>query len=651
MRYAVLVFFLLSAAVPAWCVNFGKKLDSGPGIKTVSGPQKGGSNIVKSAGGAAGAAWNSAVYLKSLPPQVVADARSGDKAAALAAANEALARNPGDRALYAFIEENQPPRESGITRQTVAERAKELLAGLRGDAGAPPAGAAVEASAIGLPALGAAAGLPRAAGFTPQALKALAGGRPGADFLGPDPLVRDAAGKLEIRDFGGAVSLLNRRLAQAPDDEAALRLRAFARREERDFPGSAGDARSALGFKSDDSRARRLLVDDLVDLGRSEEGLKEANAALAARPDDAQVLAARADVWASLGRRQLQLADLKKAAALDAQFDQLYQQAASAGAAPAPAPRGPGAYLVWLGAIGTALLFFSFALFRKRGDSSVRLAMRAEDHAALLRGAEPEAAPRGFKILRTLGQGGMGVVYEALDLGLQRPVALKKLRAEIAENPRERARFLKEARIVAGLKHPNIVEIHSIHEDDEGLFLVFERVDGESLHERLDRGVLPPAEAVACLRQVAKALDHAHERGVVHQDLKPSNVMVAGDSAKVMDFGIARQVQKTLSTLSKVAGTPAYMAPEQELGAAVGPAADVFALGACAYELLVGRPPFPNGGAMMKSERLYVPLSQARGGMPVQADAALARALDPEPSSRWPSASSFVDALARSLAA
>ncbi|MDE2491720.1 MAG: protein kinase, partial [Elusimicrobia bacterium] len=485
--------------------------------------------------------------------------------------------------------------------------------------------------------------------------KALAAGgvRPGEAVLGPDPLVRDAAGKIEIQDFGGAVSLLDRRLSRAPNDEAAFRLRALARRDQRDFPGSADDARSALGLKSDDSRARRLLVDDLVDLGRSEEGLKEANASLAARPDDAQVLAARADVWASLGRRRLQLADLKKAAALDAQFDQLYQQAASAGAAPAAAPRGPGAYVVWLGAIGTALLFFSFALFRKRGDSSVRLAMRAEDHAALLRGARPEPAPQGFKILRTLGQGGMGVVYEALDLGLQRPVALKKLRAEIADNPRERARFLKEARIVAGLKHPNIVEIHSIHEDAEGLFLVFERVDGQSLHERLDRGVLSPAEAVAYLRQIAKALDHAHERGVVHQDLKPANVMVAGDSAKVMDFGIARQVQKTMSTLSRVevSGTPAYMAPEQEVGGAVGPAADVFALGACAYELLVGRPPFPNGGAMMKAERLYVPLSQARGGMPVQADAALARALDPEPSSRWPSASSFVDALARSLAA
>jgi serine/threonine-protein kinase len=147
------------------------------------------------------------------------------------------------------------------------------------------------------------------------------------------------------------------------------------------------------------------------------------------------------------------------------------------------------------------------------------------------------------------------------------------------------------------------------------------------------------------------ALDHAHSAGVVHQDLKPANVMVSGDRAKVMDFGIARRVAETMSTLSRieVAGTPAYMAPEQERGGCVGPAADVFALGACAYELLTGRTPFPNGGMMMKAEKLYRPASEVSPSVPKAADAAIARALEPEPGARWPSASSFVDALARSL--
>ncbi|OFX10917.1 MAG: hypothetical protein A2516_07360 [Alphaproteobacteria bacterium RIFOXYD12_FULL_60_8] len=259
--------------------------------------------------------------------------------------------------------------------------------------------------------------------------------------------------------------------------------------------------------------------------------------------------------------------------------------------------------------------------------------------------------PKGFQVLRTLGQGGMGIVYEAMDVALQRPVALKKLRAEIADNARERGRFLKEARTVAALKHPNIVAIHSIHEDEGGLFLVFEKVAGETLHDRLGRGPLPPAEAVAVLRQVAQALDYAHSQGVIHQDLKPANVMVSGDHAMVMDFGIARRVAETLSALSKVevVGTPAYMAPEQELGGRVGPAADVFALGACAYELLAGRAPFPSGNMMMKAQKSFRPVSELTPGLPPAVDAVLTRALEPEPGARWPSASSFAEALARSL--
>jgi serine/threonine-protein kinase len=119
-----------------------------------------------------------------------------------------------------------------------------------------------------------------------------------------------------------------------------------------------------------------------------------------------------------------------------------------------------------------------------------------------------------------------------------------------------------------------------------------------------------------------------------------------------MDFGIARRVAETMSTLSRVevAGTPAYMAPEQERGGNVGPAADVFALGACAYEVLTGRTPFPHGGMMMKAEKMYRPASEISPSIPAAADNAIARALEPEPGARWPSATSFVEALARSFA-
>jgi serine/threonine protein kinase len=230
-------------------------------------------------------------------------------------------------------------------------------------------------------------------------------------------------------------------------------------------------------------------------------------------------------------------------------------------------------------------------------------------------------------------------VYEAVDLALQRTVALKKMRDEVAANPRERARFLKEARVVAALRHPHIVEIYSIQENSDGLFLVFERVPGETLHERLGQGALRPADALPLLRQVAAALDYAHSQGVVHQDLKPANIMVHGGAVKVMDFGIARRVQETLSTMS----------PEQEQGGAVGPAADLFALGVCAYEMLTGRLPFPQGGLAAKAQGLYLPASQDTP-LPKGVDGELARALAAAPQGRHASATAFVDALARALA-
>jgi tRNA A-37 threonylcarbamoyl transferase component Bud32 len=574
--------------------------------------------------------------------QYQAFGQAGDWKSAAALAQSALAQNPGDQNLQALAQQAQLRAK---TETTVNQRAQELIAGLRGDAGDLPPGSAIAASPLPMASLVTAA--PRG-GASPASL--LASGLSGRDpaFAHADGLVRQAAVKLGLKDFADAEDLLTKRLAVDPADEPALRLRALARRWMKRFEPSSRDARSALALKPGDSGARAVLVDDLVDLGRSKDALDAADEALAANPRDARVLAARADAWASLGDRERQLADLKAAADADAQFDALYRQALSGGAS--TLRRGPGSFLLWLGAIGTALLFFSFALFRRRGDSSVRVPMRAEDRAHLARAAAPALAPQGFRIERTLGEGGMGVVYEAVDLALQRPVALKKLRAEIADAPRERARFLKEARTVAALRHPNIVAIHSIHEDAQGLFLVFEKVAGQTLHERLSAGGLMPAETVDYLRQVAKALDYAHSQGVVHQDLKPANVMVSNGEAKVMDFGIARRVAETLSTMSKIeiSGTPVYMAPEQEFGQHVGPAADVYALGICAYELLTGKRPFPVGGLMMKTRALYRPASES--GVAAAADAVIARALAPEPGARWPSASSFVEALSRSLA-
>ena len=566
-------------------------------------------------------------------------AQSENPAAAREFALKALERTPDDAALMSFVKLTAPVK-AAVEGKTVKSRIAELMAGMRQDEGSGEGGVAL-ASPISFGAMG--AGASRGPAVPPAGLGLTIPDAHGAAAL------RDASGKIAIKDYAGAETALTRRIEEAPTDAGAFRLRAMTRRALTRFEDSAEDARQAVTLNPRDSRSLHLLSRDLTDLGRPQEALVEADRSLVIDNRDAHAYIARSVALNALGRGEEALADLAKAASLDSQFDALYNDAVALKGG--VAPKRPRSWSVWLGAIGTALLFFSFALFRKRGDSSARLALRQDDHDALAAVApRVDAVPKGFRVVRTLGQGGMGVVYEAVDLGLQRTVALKKMRSEISDNPRERGRFLKEARTVAGLKHPNIVEIHAIHEDAEGLFLVFERVPGETLHERLGRGPMNPAEACAFFKQVASALDYAHGEGVVHQDLKPANVMVHAGLAKVMDFGIARRVAETLSTMSKVevAGTPAYMAPEQEQGV-VTPSADVYALGACAYEALTGALPFPTGGIMLKAQKMYRKPSEASPGLRAGVDAAIGRALEPRPEDRWPSASSFVDALSRAL--
>ena len=564
--------------------------------------------------------------------------KAGNIAAAREYAMEALQRHPEDKELAAYVKMTAPPAKVGIDFQTVKTRAAELLSGMRQDAGAG-GGEAVMASPIAWGAVNGAAARPPA---IPAGGNAMVGNGRGTEAL------REAAGKLGLKDYVGAETILTLRLESAPQDVAAWRLRSLTRRRMKNFEGSSEDARRALGIDGRDTRSMHLLSRNLTDLGHPQEGLAEAERSLVINPKDADGYVARAAAFGALGRKEEELADLARAAALDAQFDSLYREtlAARGGTTPRISHIKP----IWLGAIGAGLFFLTLGLFRLRGgDSSVALARREE--LVVPPATRLNAVPKGFSVVKTLGQGGMGVVYEAVDLGLQRTVALKKLRPEVSVNPRERGRFVKEARTVAGLKHPNIVEIHAIHEDEEGLFLVFERIPGQSLHDRLVGGALPPAEVVSYLRQIASALDYAHGQGVVHQDLKPANVMLNAGLAKVMDFGIARRVLETLSTMSKIeiAGTPAYMAPEQEQGV-ITPGADIFALGACSYEMLTGALPFPTGGLMLKSQKMYRRASEAAPSLPAAVDAAIGRALEPRPEDRWPTAASFVDALALALA-
>lgn len=213
----------------------------------------------------------------------------------------------------------------------------------------------------------------------------------------------------------------------------------------------------------------------------------------------------------------------------------------------------------------------------------------------------PPRAFGDYELIRELGRGGMGVVYQARQKSLGRQVALKMVREAHLADEADRARFRVEAEAAARLKHPNIVTVHEVGESDGLAYFCMEYVDGLTLSEYIARhGPLPPRDAARLTAQIARAIHHAHERGILHRDLKPSNVILAGTDLqhsvpKVTDFGLAKRIDamESLTRTGAVVGTPSYMAPEQASGRReLSPAADVYSLGAILYELLTGRPPF-----------------------------------------------------------
>ena len=276
------------------------------------------------------------------------------------------------------------------------------------------------------------------------------------------------------------------------------------------------------------------------------------------------------------------------------------------------------------------------------------------------RRAPPAVAPARrilgsqYEIIEKIGEGGMGDIYRGWDRVLKRPVAVKRLREELQTNPRERERFLKEAEMVASLRHPNIVEIYNIARGSDDTHLVFEYIVGGTVHELLERSPgrhLPPARALEILRQAAEAVDYAHERRVIHRDLKPANIMLADAGwAKVMDFGIARQVQDSLlTTTNTIVGTPFYMAPEQAMGA-VSRESDFYSLGVTLYEMLTGAVPCKGPDEMnAKLEGRFIAPSKLVEGLPRAIDAILSRALAPRPEDRYRRCSELYQAAAAAL--
>jgi serine/threonine-protein kinase len=261
-----------------------------------------------------------------------------------------------------------------------------------------------------------------------------------------------------------------------------------------------------------------------------------------------------------------------------------------------------------------------------------------------------------YELDSEIGRGGMGIVYRAKDRRLKRTVAIKVLPPELAFRSDIKTRFLREAETAAQLSHPNIVPIFTVDETEGLVYFVMAYVDGENLAKRIfERGVLPTDEVRRILRDVADALAYAHERGVVHRDIKPDNIIIAAQTGRPMvtDFGIARAVSdgdSRLTATGMAIGTPAYMSPEQAAGErTIDGRSDLYSLGIVAYQMLVGEPPFVAAStpAMLVkhiSER-PTPVQQRRADMPEDLARAVMLLLEKDPANRFPSASALVAAL------
>src|SRR4051812_48721302 len=256
----------------------------------------------------------------------------------------------------------------------------------------------------------------------------------------------------------------------------------------------------------------------------------------------------------------------------------------------------------------------------------------------------------GYRVESVAGRGGMGVVYLARQIALDRPVALKLIAPDLARDEAFRARFARESRIAASLDHPNVIPVYEAGEDGERLFIAMRFVEGTDLARMVAaEGALDPRLAAELVAQAASALDAAHARGLVHRDVKPGNLLVAGEGSSrphvyLTDFGLARRDGSStgLTTTGQWMGTPDYAAPEQIDGYEVDARTDVYALGCVLFEALTGSPPFGDRARMAKAAaHLHEPpptLRSRRPSVPLAFEPVVARALAKRPEDRYASA-------------
>ncbi|TBR20348.1 hypothetical protein EPO15_13210 [bacterium] len=443
-------------------------------------------------------------------------------------------------------------------------------------------------------------------------------------------------------------------------------------------------AKRAVELDRGNAQAYRDLAWAQLHNGKAEDAEASATRMIFLEPENAEGYLLRALAYELKGDRKRMLADLERAAALDPKYANHLANARAGvrlfdpnspdtdgllnALAPPPPPRSNA--LTWLG-----LFLLSGAGLAVAAQKLPPLIARFKESRRTVQSRPPTAAvPRNtpapvddgllagkYQLRRVAGRGGMGQVWEAVDKTLERVVAVKEMSPELAKDPALRLLYLKEARTIATLRHPNIVEIYEILDLPPQLYLVFEWVSGKTVAQVLIEKKRLPLETVkAVLAPVCEALAFAHERGVVHRDLKPANVMVSGDGhVKLMDFGIARATGDittaapvaaapgpgaAMARTRTVAGTPGYRPPDAEQGL-VTPGFDVYCLGVCLYEMLSGDLPYGDDG--WTPGRSFEPLYKKVPGLPEAVDDILARALEPDPHKRLADARALKAALLR----
>lgn len=438
-------------------------------------------------------------------------------------------------------------------------------------------------------------------------------------------------------------------------------------------------ARDHARTRNTKSEAASVMAMALQKQGRLKDALASAEAATRLATGDrflTGALATKAFVCEQSGDRECLLEALKRASEIDKAYERHYMLARQGkrvfdpnvtdadalmnalGELPEDGEGGPSRSKWWFLLPGLLILagFASTVRAYRAIPPSVEKMREGLSRAAAaaVPPSEAEAMLDGkYELTKVVGRGGFGQVWEAVDHSLGRTVAIKKMAVgEIADSTKGRAEFLEEARTLAALNHPNIVEIFAVLDRPEGLYLVFEMLDGKTVQQILaEQHRLPLANAKRILLAAAAGLEEAHARGVVHRDLKPANLMLTTQGfVKVMDFGIARRQGAVLAhpaapaplaesgvptiRTRTLAGTPGYMAPEAKEGT-VSARSDVYALGACLHELLFGRLPETGGGGELILE-----------DAPPELAGLLRDSLAPDPGARLSSARLFAERLA-----